>query len=349
MTHFFSILIAAAILVATNASAQSYQTAVAELTIKDDASGRDLEGFVWYPTTQTTGITQHHGNPVWAAIEAINDAPAAPGEFPLVVLSHGMYGNAMNQAWLASDLSKRGYIVAAISHPGTSTWSRDLDDARQMWERPKDISRVIDHLTAHNLPAVHVDPQRIYMAGHSLGGFTAVALAGGRYDAAKFDATCARPPGETAGDVVCDIFGGWSVAKTPEDRERIQADLSDPRIKRFALFDVGGTQAFSEESLGAISRPFLVFGAPRNINGTGLNLDIESRALIAALPKTNVTYLEPETLAHFDFLSECNPNALTILEEEEPDDVFVCIEGREERQAEHKMIADEVARFFDQP
>ena len=122
---------------ASTAQAQSYQTGLADLTIADGAGQRDLDGFLWYPTKDTAGAAEFHGNPVWRGIEAIADAAPAPGSHPLVVLSHGMYGNAMNQSWLASALAGRGYVVAAISHPGTSTWKRDPDDARRLWERPK--------------------------------------------------------------------------------------------------------------------------------------------------------------------------------------------------------------------
>ncbi len=340
------LLISAAIVIATAASipsAQAHQTGLADLRIEDATGARPLEGFVWYPTDATEGSVEAHGNQVWLGIDAIPDAEPAPGRFPLVVLSHGMYGNAMNQSWLAADLAARGFVVAAVSHPGTSTWSRDPDDARRMWERPKDVSRVIDHLLSASDIAAHVDPDRIYMAGHSLGGFTAVALAGGRYDNAGFEAFCADDPDE----LVCGIFARWHVAGTPEDQTRMEADLSDPRIDGFAIFDLGGTRTFSGASLAAINAPLLVFGAPRDIDGTGLDLDVESRALVAALPADRVRYLEPETLAHFDFLGECRPGALDILKEEEPDDVFVCVEGEAERRAEHAMIAREVAGFFD--
>ena len=329
----------------SQAQAEPWQTGLADLRVDDRQGQRILEGFTWYPTNETSGLSRFHGNAVWVGIEAIGDAEPASGKFPLVVLSHGMYGNAMNQSWLASELAKRGFVVAAANHPGTATRARDADDARQLWERPKDVSRMIDNFLRTPEWRAHVDPERIYMAGHSLGGFTAIALAGGRFDALKFDGFCARHPGDRG----CRIVDNWRVTETPEDRAQMEADLSEPRIRGFAVFDPGGTQTFSAASLGSIRRPMLVFGAPRDIDRTGLDLDMESRALTAALPAGNVKYLEPETLAHFDFLGECTPRAIDILKEEEPEDVFVCIEGGGDRRAEHRMIVNEVARFFSAP
>ncbi len=334
MTRIFT-MTAAATLIGSAALAEGYHTGLAELRIADAA--RPLDGFIWYPTMAEDGAERFHGNAVWEGIMAVPDAEPAEGRFPLVVLSHGMFGNAMNQSWLASALAERGYIVAAISHPGTSTWLRDADDRRALWERPRDVSRVIDAM--ENDP--RVDASRIYMAGHSLGGFTAALLAGARYDAAAMDGFCA----DNAGELVCGIFQGWDVAQTPEDRAMLSADLSDPRIDAFALFDMGGAQALSEASMGAIATPTLIYGAPvEELNG--LDLDVQSRAIAGAMDPSVVTYLEPEGLAHFDFLGTCTERAIAILTEEEPEDVFVCIEGREQRRAEQAVITDEVEAFF---
>lgn len=334
-----STAVALALMTATP-PAMAYQTGLADLRV--EGSARDLEGFVWYPTEDDTAAAEHHGNAVWQGIEAIADARPAAGAFPLVVLSHGMFGNAMSQSWLAADLARQGFVVAAVNHPGTSTWSRDPDDSRQLWERPKDISRTIDAVLAPDRFGAHVDPGRIYMAGHSLGGLTAIALAGGRHDARGFGAFCAAHPGE----LVCGILRRWRVGETQEDVARMEADLSDPRIRAFAVFDLGGAQTFAPASLGAIDRPLMIFGAPRDVDRTGLDLDLESRALAGLLTGAEVDYHEPATLSHFDFLGICRPGGLAVLREEEPEDAFVCFDGTDERRADHRLVADAVARFF---
>ncbi len=340
MKILFLLLATVLAALSVSARAQAHQPAMTAIAVTDPDGGRDLEGFLWYPTDASGPVTHDFQSKVWVGTRVVKDANFAAGRFPLVVLSHGMFGNAYNQAWLAAALAKRGYIVAAISHPGTSTWSRDPDQRRQLWERPGDISRLIDHVLSAPGLANHVDAERIFMAGHSLGGFTAVALAGGRYDAAKLNEFCERTPGE----LVCGIFNGWKIAKTPADRAAMEADLSDPRIRAFAVFDLGGTQSFSTASLRRIDRPMLVFGAP--IMNSGLTLDIESRALIDALPPERTEYIEPETLSHFDFLGQCKAGGLELLAREEPGDEIICINGGAPRAAKHKMIIDAVARFF---
>lgn len=316
----------------------THHTGMAEFTIADAA--RPLDGYIWYPTTQTNGATAAHGNKVWAPVMVMQNAPLQAGPHPLVVLSHGMFGNANNQAWLAQALVEHGYIVAAVNHPGTTTFNKDPDQRRLLWQRPKDISRVIDYMLGGASIGAVIAPDHIFMAGHSLGGFTAVALAGGRFDAAQFDGFCTTHPDE----LVCGLFTDWQVAKTPADRTAMQADLTDPRIAGFAVFDLGGTQSFGMTSLGAITGPMLVIGAPDPLHG--LDLDIESRALVAALPPASTTYLEPASLAHFDFLGLCTPKGLTLLQDEEPDDAFVCEKGQDERAADHATIIAAVTAAF---
>lgn len=326
---------------ASAALADAPQTGLAALELRDARSDRPLEGFVWYPAAPGQGPAEiAHGNPVWQGIEVIMNAEAQPGPHPFVVLSHGMYGNAMNQTWLADALVEQGFVVAAVSHPGTSTWARDPDHARALWDRPGDISRVIDHALGDPALAGLIDPDRIYMAGHSLGGFTALALAGGRFDAARFDRYCASD----AADIGCRALQGWGVAQTDADRAAMQADLSDPRIRAFALFDLGGTQAFDPASLSAIDRPMLVIGAPEDI--AGMNLEMESRALAAALPAGQLTYLEPDGLSHFDFMGLCSDQAVAILQEDSPGDEIICRDGGAARAAAHAMIAKTVVAHF---
>ncbi|MGC1503114.1 MAG: alpha/beta hydrolase [Sulfitobacter sp.] len=327
-------------LTASSAMAEDLRTGIADLQINDARSDRPLEGYIWYPTNEIERMQAHQSNGVWQGIQAIEDAKPLSGKHPFVALSHGMYGNARNQNWLAEALVQQGFVVAAIHHPGTSSWMRDPDQARQLWDRPGDISRLIDHVLTDPEMSASINPERIYMAGHSLGGMTAVALAGGRFDAPKMDAFCEEKPSE----MVCGLLDLWQVAKTPEDAKAMQADLSDPRIKRFAVFDLGATQTFSTASLNTIARPLLVIGAPKG--ETDVNLDVESRALRAAVPAEFVTYMEPESLSHFDFLGVCKPGGLAILKLEEPEDAFICEGGVDERKSDHAIVVEAVLAAF---
>ena len=118
----------------------------------------------------------------------------------------------------------------------------------------------------------------------------------------------------------------WQIAKTPEDVLAMEQDLSDPRIKAIAVFDLGGTQTFAFETLAKVKTPLLVIGAPKPSKGS-LDLHRESRALVSALPKETTRYNEPTSLSHFDFLSLCTQRAVEILEDEVAGDGEICEDG----------------------
>ncbi|MEU6740641.1 alpha/beta hydrolase family protein [Streptosporangium sandarakinum] len=126
-------------------------------------------------------------------------ADAAPAGrrrgLPLVVLSPGFTMPRSSLTILAEDLASRGYIVAGIDHtyesygtslPGgrTATCVACAEQSADPWRfgdkaargRAADVSFVLDRLTGPR-PAWKggglIDPSRIAMAGHSLGGSSA--------------------------------------------------------------------------------------------------------------------------------------------------------------------------------
>ncbi|MFI9610617.1 alpha/beta hydrolase family protein [Streptomyces sp. NPDC052023] len=126
-------------------------------------------------------------------------APPVRGRFPLVVLSPGFTVNRSTLTLLAEDLASRGYVVAAVDHAyesvGTAFPGGRLLTCAACEKAPltgyanvargraQDVSFLLDRLTDRREPAWRhaglIDRKRIGMAGHSIGGATAVpAMAG---------------------------------------------------------------------------------------------------------------------------------------------------------------------------
>jgi dienelactone hydrolase len=127
---------------------------------------------------------------------AVADAPPAgpPRGLPLVVLSPGFTFPRATLTGLAEDLASHGYVVAGIEHTyeseatafpdGRVTTCRAREAPRR--DRPEkvaagraaDVRFVLDQLTGARPAspgATLIDPDRIAMAGHSIGGAAAVA------------------------------------------------------------------------------------------------------------------------------------------------------------------------------
>jgi predicted dienelactone hydrolase len=109
-----------------------------------------------------------------------------PGRRPLVLLSPGFGAPRYTLTTLAEELASRGYVVASLDHAYESVGTlfagnRVLPclacaatDLRPLvLNRGEDASFVIDQLTAR-LPGL-IDPSRIGMAGHSIGGASALS------------------------------------------------------------------------------------------------------------------------------------------------------------------------------
>lgn len=314
---------------------------VAKIEVEDSQTNRPLSGDIWFPTSTPERHSRADISKVWQMAPADPGGTAAKGAFPLLVVSHGMYGNTFNQAWLASELARRGFVVAMINHPGTSTFLRDPEQARELWLRPTDLSRLVTYLTEESEYAAIIDRDRIFAAGHSLGGFTVMMLAGAQFDNQRYGSVC---KGRDL-PVACEVLRGWSIAETEVDQIEMATSRKDDRVRKVISLDLGGTPVFSRDSLARIDIPVLVLGSGR---ADMLDQEIESRALATALPADKVRHLELPDAGHFDFMGVCKPEGYAILEEHEPGDEIVCIKGHGERKDQHRRIVKEILSFLDE-
>ena len=75
----------------------------------------------------------------------------------------------MQMRWLGYYLASKGYIAVAINHNGTDEEERktgilSLSDFC-MWERPKDVSAVLDKMLRDSVFSDNIDTNRIAAAG----------------------------------------------------------------------------------------------------------------------------------------------------------------------------------------
>ncbi len=119
---------------------------------------------------------------------AIEGAPVTVRPYlPLIVFSHGSGGINIQSIPLMETLASHGFFVAAPNHVGNSfrdVAGVDVPYEDVLTDRPKDISFLIDYLLARSDdPADEffesISPLQIGVTGHSLGGFTALAMAAG--------------------------------------------------------------------------------------------------------------------------------------------------------------------------
>ncbi len=107
---------------------------------------------------------------------------AEPDErYPLIILAHGAAAHGMYEVRHAHDLASHGYMVAVINYGDDRTGSTEQQDSHVVYLRPLLTKVVLDALLDDEAYGPHIDSSNIGISGHSFGGFTALAVAGGPF------------------------------------------------------------------------------------------------------------------------------------------------------------------------
>lgn len=235
------------------------------------------------PDAPATAVALYY--PTEAPARAITMGPftvhVAPGAPPvaafkgLIVVSHGTGGTELGHASLAEALARHGYLVAALRHPGDNFQDRSLlqqGSGRYFSERPRQVSRVIDALlqdaTWGDRIAKDARGPLIGAVGHSAGGYTVLALAGGQPDLSRLGVHCREH--ETEDPIFCQVgpsrgpaagnAASGEVAAGHRAAATAPAALIDPRVRAVvALSPVGAV--FDASSLAAVRVPARIYVA----------------------------------------------------------------------------------------
>ena len=108
------------------------------------------------------------------------DAPVADGTFSLVLISHGSGGSPILYRLLARHLARNGFIVGMPEHPCNNRLDNSLEGTVEILiARPRHLHNAAVWFYGNPEFTERLKPDTLHVAGHSLGGYTALALAGG--------------------------------------------------------------------------------------------------------------------------------------------------------------------------
>ncbi|WP_411679437.1 alpha/beta hydrolase family protein [Clostridium thailandense] len=233
-----------------------------EIQIRDERKDVFFNVLVQYPTNESSAPMAFGPYTMDVCI----NAKLLEGGFPLVIISHGSGGSHLLYRTISTYLAKNGFIVAMVEHYGNNRNNNELENTEDnLILRPKHISLTIDKLLSDNFFGKHIIGDKIAVIGHSMGGYTALALAGG----------------------------------VPRTREGKKIETTpDPRIKVIVLLAPGA--GWFMNGLDNVTIPILALTAEHDPITPSWNTE----TVLKSIPDESlVTFRQVTNAGHFSFLS----------------------------------------------
>ena len=239
------------------ADSPPYNAAIERLSVPQSA-------FVWYPSAAPERPWQ--AGP-WTVTATQGAAPATGQRFPLILFAQGDETPLMH-AHLAAALARNGFVVVMPIYTA----------ARHVLLGPRQAEAALAATLEDARLAPILDPARVGMVGHSLGGAVGLILAGGKLDQARYAAYCRTAPADPG---ACRARAMPGPLPSPIVEHPLKAlVLSDPLA---APFDV--------EGLSAVRMPVLLY-RPEN-SAAALESVLPQSSVLRALPSAEGILLDP--------------------------------------------------------
>ncbi|MBD0380085.1 alpha/beta hydrolase family protein [Paenibacillus sedimenti] len=208
-------------------------------------------------------------------LELARDAEPMGGRFPLIIISHGTGGSPLVYRTLARHLARNGFIVGMPEHPYNNRNDNSLEGTVQnLAYRPRHLSMAIDWFFENKIFTDKLRLNAVSVIGHSLGGYTALAAAGGMPISFPHESSDGKPQ---------------HIEVTP-----------DNRIKTLVLLAPASVWFRAEGALRAVNLPILMLDAEKDPYTPPFHAQIILGG-VADLKK--IQYRTVENAGHFSFLS----------------------------------------------
>jgi predicted dienelactone hydrolase len=237
----------------------------------DIPSGVTFPMAVMYPT-KTPAKLERLGP---YSLDVSLDAPPTEGAYPLILISHGSGGSHLVYRTLAHYLALHGFIVGMPEHPFNNRNNNTLQGTvENLINRPRHLRTAIDWFFESEKVSKFLKPNAVSIIGHSMGGYTALALAGG----------------------IPTSFPSESIDRQPQ---RIEVE-PDSRVKALVLLAPGSVWFQADGALSGVNLPILMLNAEKDPYTPYYHAQI---VLDGVANKEKVQHRVVANAGHFSFLS----------------------------------------------
>ncbi|NJM46659.1 MAG: alpha/beta hydrolase [Alkalinema sp. RU_4_3] len=191
--------------------------------------------------------------------------PQTQAPAPVLIFSHSLGTDRANFTDLMQHLASHGFAVLALEHPGSNRQqiknllegrSPEVMQLNEFQNRPLDVTFLLNQLQSNP----RLDFKNIGFLGHSLGGYTGLALAGATPNFSQLSQNCrshliTKNPTNPALVLQCLAL-----------KSTVQKPLADSRIRSVFAFNAIAGSIFGDQGLSNIHIPtMLVSGSQDNI------------------------------------------------------------------------------------
>jgi predicted dienelactone hydrolase len=280
----------------------TFQVGCRECTTFDPVQQAPVRAWLLYPT-QANAESVRFGP--YALELALNGAPTRE-QLPVVVVSHGNGGTPWSHRGLATHLVREGFAVLLLEHPGNNRRDNSLStpdgrvQAVLLQHRPRHVRLAFDAALADATLGPKLGRERYAVLGESIGGYTALAVAGGqaRMLSEGVDGARLRAPD-------ADLLKLSFPVPTEPDRRVTAAVLMVPAIGFF----------LADGALAGVEVPLLVrTGAQDTLAPTA-----QVRRALRSLPDpAQLSMTEVSGAGHFSFQTPYPPELSSIPPAQDP-------------------------------
>ncbi|ENN88904.1 putative dienelactone hydrolase [Rhizobium freirei PRF 81] len=313
---------------------------VHQIVVPSKERGNNLDVTVWYPAKSGGTAAVLGESMFFVGTPAMRDAPISDGKFPLILLSHGagLAGNPEAMSWIATPLAQQGFVVASPTHPGNSGKNRSAAETMKVWLRPDDLTETLNAMETEALFKTNLSQGKIGALGLSMGGSTALAIAGARMEPKLLASYCDT-------DKLNPSLCGW-IRQSGVDLHAMNLQLAgrdneDKRIRFAMAIDPAPIDIFDFKSFSDISIPVDIvnLGQPGKIP-----LTADASKVAKAIPTARYTTIEDAS--HYSMFADCKPGASAIVLSEKIGDP-ICTDGggRPRKEIHAQLISMTIAAF----
>ncbi|MEH2394321.1 MAG: alpha/beta hydrolase [Nostoc sp.] len=195
--------------------------------------------------------------------------PNVQNPAPIIVISHGLGLDSSNFQYLATHLASYGFAVAVPNHPGSDAKqlhsllngrANDVAEPSEFKDRPLDVTYILNQLEKGNQSDSRfkgrLNLQQVGVFGQSLGGYTALALAGAKINFEQLKQDC--QPAALQNTWNMSLLLQCRALELNINKSAKDYNLRDERVKAAIAVNPITSSIFGKAGLSQIKTPVMI-------------------------------------------------------------------------------------------